>query len=167
MQPLLNSIKEFTPCNHGNGWKLQKFHKIMHLPMDIYMYGSPQNYDNSPTEHGLIETAKHPADHAQKSWSLFVSQVTKRLMETVLIKKTKQSLQHSHEIDMVEKSVNDFSNLPISASFCITFKDNGTCVPRWLGKNIFRKVLFWILICSPGFNHQRGIKSLFYEVDEF
>jgi len=64
---LLNSIKEFTPCNHGNGWKLQKFHKIMHLPMDIYMYGSPQNYDNSPTEHGLIETAKHPADHAQKS----------------------------------------------------------------------------------------------------
>jgi len=32
---LLNSIKEFTPRNHGNGWKLQKFHEIMHLPMDI------------------------------------------------------------------------------------------------------------------------------------
>ncbi len=64
---LLNSIKEFTPRNHGNGWKSQKFHEIMHLPTDIYMYGSPQNYVNSPTEHGLIESAKHPADHAQKS----------------------------------------------------------------------------------------------------
>jgi len=35
--------------------------------MDIYMFGSPQNYDNSPMEHGLIKIAKHPADHAQKS----------------------------------------------------------------------------------------------------
>jgi len=49
------------------------------------MFGSPQNYDNSPTEHGLIETAERPADHAQKSRSLFVSQVTKRLLETALI----------------------------------------------------------------------------------
>jgi len=131
---LLNSIKEFTPCNHGNGWKLQKFHETMHLPVDIFMFGSPQNYDNSPTEHGLIETVKHPADHAQKSWLLFVSQVTKRLMETVLIKKAKQSLQHSCEIDMVEKSDNDFLNLPNSASFHITVEDNSACVPRWLGK---------------------------------
>jgi len=74
---LLTSIKEFTPRNHGNGWKLQKFHEHLHLPINISMFGSPQNYDNSPTEHGLIETAKRPAVHAQKSRSLFVSQVTK------------------------------------------------------------------------------------------
>ncbi len=76
---LLTSIKEFIPCNHGNGWKLQMFHEFLHLPVDIYMFDSPHNYDNSPTEHGLIETAKHPADHTQKSQSLFVPQVTKRL----------------------------------------------------------------------------------------
>jgi len=84
---LLSTIKEFTPRNHGNGWKLQKIHEILHLPIDIYMFGSPQNYDNSPTEHGLIETAKRPADHVQKSTSLFISQVTKCLLETTLIKK--------------------------------------------------------------------------------
>jgi len=83
---LLTSIKEFTPCNHGNGWKLQKFHEHdLHLPVDIYMFGSPQNYDNSPMEHGLIETAKQPFNHAQKSNALFVSQVTKCVLETVLI----------------------------------------------------------------------------------
>jgi len=91
----LSTIKEFTPCNHGNGWKLQKFHKILHLTIDKYMFGSPQNYDNSPTEHGLIETAKRPADHAQKSTSLFISQVTKRLLDTTLIKKAHQSLIRS------------------------------------------------------------------------
>jgi len=53
---LLNSIKEFTPRNHGNGWKLQKFHELLHLPMDMYMFGSPQTYDNSLTEHGLIDS---------------------------------------------------------------------------------------------------------------
>jgi len=89
---LLNSIKEFTPRNHGNGWKLQKFHEHLHLPMDIYMFGSPQNYDNSPTEHGLIETAKRPADHAQKSRMSFISQVTKHTLETALIKKAHQAL---------------------------------------------------------------------------
>jgi len=50
-------------------WKwleLQKFHEHLHLPIDISMFGSPQHYDNSPTEHGLIEAAKRPADHAQK-----------------------------------------------------------------------------------------------------
>jgi len=55
---LLNSTKEFTQCNHGNGWKVQKFHEHLHLPLGIFMFGSPHNYDNSPTEHGLIETAK-------------------------------------------------------------------------------------------------------------
>jgi len=82
---LLTTIKEFTPRNHGNGWKLQKFHKHLHMPVDIYMFGSPQNYDNSPTEHGLIETAKRPADHTQKSNTNFVSQVTKRVLESTLI----------------------------------------------------------------------------------
>jgi len=37
---LLNSIKEFTLCNHGNGWKLQKYHGILHLPVDIYIWKS-------------------------------------------------------------------------------------------------------------------------------
>jgi len=102
---LLNSIKEFTPRNHGNGWKLQKFHEHLHVPLDIYMFGSPQNYDNSPTEHGLIETAKRPADHAQKSRVSFISQVTKRSLETALIKKAHQALLRSRtQIEETEKN---------------------------------------------------------------
>ncbi len=114
---LLSSIKEFTPRNHGHSWKLQKFHEHLHLPINIYMFGSPQNYDNSPTEHGLIETAKHPADHAQKSTPLFASQVTKHLLETMLIKKAHLSLLRSHEVPTSHPMLNEFSKLPNSAAF--------------------------------------------------
>ena len=63
---------------HGEPYPIHDlFHEHLHKPVDIYMFGSPQNYDNSPTEHGLIETAKQPADHVQKSNIQFVSQVTK------------------------------------------------------------------------------------------
>ena len=63
-------------------------------------------------------------------------------METALIKKAKQSLQCSCDSNMAEKSINDvFSKLPNSASFCITFENNGACVPKWLGKNIFKRAL--------------------------
>jgi len=68
-----------------------------------------------------------------------VSQVTKRLLETVLIEKAKQALQHSHEVDIVEKSVDDFSNLPNSTLFHVTFNNNGVCVPKWLGKKYLQE----------------------------
>jgi len=136
---LLNSIKEFTPRNQGNGWKLQKFHEHLHLPMDIYMFGSPQNFDNSPMEHGLIDTAKRPADHAQKSTKLFVSQVTKHLLENMLIKKAHQSLLQSREEKTSHTTNNLFSKLPNSASFHVTFDENGVCLPVWCGKNIYKE----------------------------
>jgi len=74
---------------------------------------------HSPTKHGLIEMAKRPTDHGQKSRSLFVSQVTKHLLETMLIKKAHQSLLCSHTVQNAEKINNDFSNLPNSAAFCM------------------------------------------------
>jgi len=98
------------------------------------MFGSPQNYENSLMEHGLIESAMQPADHTQKSTTLFVSQFTKHVLESALIKKAKQALLCSHRGESEEKYVHEFSKLPNSASFHVTFDDNGKCVPKWLGK---------------------------------
>jgi len=136
---LLSLIKEFTPCNHVNGWKLQNFHEHLHIPVDIYMFGSPQNYNNSPTEHGLIETDKQPADHAQKSNTQFVSQVTKRVLGSTFTKKAKQALMRLCSVELEEKPPIDFSNLPNSASFHVSFNDNGVCVTKWLGKKYLQE----------------------------
>jgi len=132
------------------------------------MFGSPQNYDNSPTEHGLIDTAKHPADHAKKGNSSFVSQVSKCMLETVLIWKAKQSLSHSCVVDTVDNVVdNTFSKLPNSPSFHVVFNDKGICIPRWIGKNIYERVCIWIQFSSHGLNIPKRISNLFFEIDEF
>jgi len=132
------------------------------------MFGSPQNFDNSPMEHGLIDTAKHPADHAQKSTSLFVSQVTKRLLENMLIKKAHQSLLRSCEEKANPTTNNLFSKLPNSASFHVTFDENGVCLPVWCGKKYLQeKVVFNSDVMRWIENSNKKKNSFFYDVDEF
>jgi len=65
---------------------------------------------------------------------LFVSQVTKYVLETVLIKKAKQALLRLRKNDSEETHAYEFLKLSNSASFHVTFDDNGKCVPKWLGK---------------------------------
>jgi len=157
---LLNSIKEFTPRNHGNGWKLHKFHEHLHLPMDIYMSGSPQNYDNSLTEHGLIETAKRPADHAQKSRMSFI-------LETALIKQTHQALLHSQTEIKESKREIDFSFLPNSASFLIMFNEEKLCTMKWLGKHLKDCAILDEIVVKWMQQSKKAKRSFLFEVDEF
>jgi len=63
---MLQTVKEKIPRNIRNGWKLQKFHDILHVSRDLFMFGSPQNWDASPGEHNLIDFVKHPARRTQK-----------------------------------------------------------------------------------------------------
>jgi len=58
---MLDEIKVHT-CNESNGWKLQKFHDMLHISRDMKMFGCPPNWDaTSPREHNLINFAKQPA----------------------------------------------------------------------------------------------------------
>jgi len=61
LSKMLQTVKEKIPRNICNGWKLQKFHNILHFSRDLFMFGSPQNWDASPGEHNLIDFAKRPA----------------------------------------------------------------------------------------------------------
>jgi hypothetical protein len=42
--------KEKEVRDEGNGWKLQKFHKHLHLPRLVRDFGSPQNFNASVGE---------------------------------------------------------------------------------------------------------------------
>ncbi len=58
---MLSEIKKHIPHTKSNGWKLQKFHDMLHISINMQMFGCPQNWDASPGEHNLIDFAKHPA----------------------------------------------------------------------------------------------------------
>ena len=84
---MLASIKRYVPHHARNGWRLQKFHDMLHIPWDMQMFGCPQNWDASPGEHNLIDFAKRPAQRTQKRHSTFIDQVAQRLHEFSCIRK--------------------------------------------------------------------------------
>ncbi len=79
---MLAMVRWFTPRKKGNGWKLQKFHDILHLAVDIERFGPPSNFDAGPHESGLRFWAKLPALTSQKrGYNLFAMQVAARTYE--------------------------------------------------------------------------------------
>jgi len=71
-----------------------------------------------------------------------VLQVTKWLLETMLIKKAKASLLQSHNTETCNITVNEFFILSNSASFHVMFDEDGLCCTKWLGKTFERMCLF-------------------------
>jgi len=84
---MLMAIKTHIPCGVSNGWKLQKFHDMLHISRDMQMLGCPQNWDASPGEHNLIEFAKQPSQRTQKQQSCFLDQVAECLHKSSCIGK--------------------------------------------------------------------------------
>jgi len=86
----------------------------------------------------------------------------------MLIKKAHQSLLRSHEEKANPTTNNLFSKLPNSASFCVTFDENGVCLPVWCGKKyLLGKVVFNSGVMRWIENSNKKKNSFFYNVDEF
>ena len=79
---LLAMVRHYCPRKKGNGWKLQKFHDILHLARDMGRFGPPCNFDAGPMESGLRFWAKLPAMTSQtRGHNTFVKQVASRTFE--------------------------------------------------------------------------------------
>ena len=63
----------------------------------------------------------------------------KWLLETMLIKKAKASLLRPQQTETCDTTVNEFSNLPNSASFHVIFDEDGLCRAKWLEKKTFER----------------------------
>ena len=94
---MMSEIKENAPREDKNGWRLQKFHDLLHVVRDIDNFGSPNNVDASPNEKNLKNFAKRPARRAHKKKEIFVSQVSHRLRESDLIRKGYNALMRTME----------------------------------------------------------------------
>ena len=91
---MLAMIKYYIPrtTKRGrNGWKLQKFHDLLHLIEDMMRHGSPKNFDCGPNESGLRNWAKEPASTSQnRGYEIFIKQVASRLYESNLLAKSRR-----------------------------------------------------------------------------
>lgn len=83
-----------TPRAEGNGWKLQKFHEILHIPREMSRFGSPANWDAGIGESSLKYWAKWPSRSAlNKSGSkAFVQSCGRRIHERSCFNKMKRAV---------------------------------------------------------------------------
>ena len=88
IRSLLNLVKEHLPRLDGNGWKLQKFHDLLHAVGEMMEFGSLQNTDVGVCESGLRFWAKLPAMTSQKVGGLkFNNQINDRLVASTCFNK--------------------------------------------------------------------------------
>jgi len=86
-----------TPGQGGNdgaskgtqGWKLNKFHELLHIVRCIGMFGSPENWIASHGERHHIDDCKRQAATAQKQHDCFTKQVAERLVDQMVMEKAK------------------------------------------------------------------------------
>jgi hypothetical protein len=79
---LLALVRLYLPRKTGNGWKLQKYHTILHLVSDMEWYGLPANYNCGRGENFLQVVAKFASLTAQnRGPDTHTSQTADRLYE--------------------------------------------------------------------------------------
>ena len=83
---LMHLIKLASPRSDcGMELKLIKFHQILHVPLDIIMFGVASNYDSGPSESNHIKMVKLPASNTQRQHNSFSDQTALRYVETLVL----------------------------------------------------------------------------------
>lgn len=88
LRQMLQKIKTYVPRT-GLGWKIQKFHDLLHLVCDTSEYGNADNFDASHGERGLREWAKGAAATCQKRSKVFGGQIASRIHESAILRKAR------------------------------------------------------------------------------
>jgi hypothetical protein len=100
---MLQHIKENFPRYTGEGWKLSKFHDLLHLSLNMRLFGSPLNWDASGGERGLKSWGKAMAKTAQNREGKFYRQIIARVHERSTMRAAARAMdyipiqdRHSH-----------------------------------------------------------------------
>ena len=101
IRKLLSMLRFYLPRSTGNGWSLQKFHANTHLPMDMDMFGLPQNYNCGQGESGLKFWAKFASKTAQqRGRDVFVKQTGDRIYEFECYSDALQIMGYPREVPL-------------------------------------------------------------------
>jgi hypothetical protein len=137
----------YIPREEGNGWHIQKFHELLHVPIDVMNFGSPNNFDTGRFENRLIDIGKINSVFCQK-WTpkLYTRQLSQRIAEQQCFSKAKRCLgisptKHDTDDDDDDNSIwsgvssitNDVIDIPSqSPSYCLFIQDDGSLAYQWL-----------------------------------
>ena len=79
IRTMMRNIMKRFPRDLGNGWKLTKFHQLLRIAKDMYLFGEPYGYDTMTGERLLKTFSKWLASTAQmRGYSVFLEQLASR-----------------------------------------------------------------------------------------
>jgi hypothetical protein len=90
IREMLSKLQSQVNRGEGTlGWCISKFHDILHMALDMLLFGASENCDTSKGEHGLKIWAKLPSRTTQLSHGaeVFITNLASRLYEQMLITK--------------------------------------------------------------------------------
>ena len=137
---MLGWIQVCCPRNEGRGWKLQKFHEMLHLVIHLKEYCHASNFDHAGRDEQLLKDFfKDLAKNSQqRGQTVFTEQLAKCMFEKQLIQKALYSINgHDTEGEALDLDLpGRRSIVGVSLSFTMEhFCDKKRCPFWWLGSN--------------------------------
>lgn len=124
---LLLRLRTLAPRSEGYGWRIQKFHDLLHIVYCMVMYGNMENVDASNGERNLKDFAKKPAKTCQKRGQrVFLKQLLGRKYDEAVLKQAK--LARERKIPMKQSRKAAATKLRLSPACYVTKR--GKC--KWL-----------------------------------
>jgi hypothetical protein len=109
------------------GWCISKFHDILHMALDMLLFGASENCDTSKGEHGLKIWAKLPSRTTQLSHGpeVFITHLASRLYEQMLINKAHSVLVPTRRKEKKPRKILELPTFAILRKKGKSFRVNG------------------------------------------
>jgi hypothetical protein len=95
IRKLMDDVKFYFPQHQGMGWKLTKFHQLLHFPCNIWKHGSTLNFDGGcPEYYGKVFHKDH-ATRTQRQQINLSKQTAQRYFEKSVVVEAESVLAHT------------------------------------------------------------------------
>jgi hypothetical protein len=110
IRDLMHGIKIYFPRSQGMGWKLTKFHQLLHYPHNIRRHGSALNFDGGRPEYYGKYFCKDMTTRTQRRQISLGKQTAKRYFETSCLLEAERVLANRNALLYMDKR--DYQYLP-------------------------------------------------------
>ena len=136
IRKLLIRLKTCVPRTEGHGWKLQKFHELLHVVKAMHLWGHSENWDAGHGERFLKYWAKWLSATCQRiGRDAYTVQVSKRAHEVCFMGKARHALRPQYEKKPeTEAGTDSTSFFEGHHSYTITKEGDDYVTSEWKGR---------------------------------
>jgi hypothetical protein len=128
IREMLSKLQSQVNRGEGTlGWCISKFHDILHMALDMLLFGASENCDTSKGEHGLKIWAKLPSRTTQLSHGaeVFITHLASRLYEQMLVNKAYSVLVPTRRPEKKPRNMLELPTFGIRRNKGDSFRVNG------------------------------------------